>query len=129
MADEIIIETTSQEVIEVGVPGPQGPAGATGPQGPAGAGGVTSVTGTAPILSSGGTTPAISVTVGTGANTVAAGNDSRLSDARTPLAHASTHHTGGTDAIAPNNISAAWQQTISSLSLGNTTHTATAGRN
>lgn len=30
MADEIIIETTSQEVIEVGVPGPQGPAGAAG---------------------------------------------------------------------------------------------------
>lgn len=30
MADEIIIETTSAEVIEVGVPGPQGPAGAPG---------------------------------------------------------------------------------------------------
>ena len=30
MADEIIIETTSAEVIEVGVPGPQGPAGAAG---------------------------------------------------------------------------------------------------
>jgi hypothetical protein len=30
MADEIIVETTSAEVIEVGVPGPQGPAGAAG---------------------------------------------------------------------------------------------------
>lgn len=48
MADEIIIETTSQEVIEVGVPGPQGPAG-TGlassatpqPSGPAAAGSAT----------------------------------------------------------------------------------------
>ena len=30
MADEIIIETTTAEVIEVGVPGPQGPAGAAG---------------------------------------------------------------------------------------------------
>jgi hypothetical protein len=30
MADEIVIETTSQEVIEVGTPGPQGPAGAAG---------------------------------------------------------------------------------------------------
>jgi hypothetical protein len=30
MADEIIIETTSAEVIEVGTPGPQGPAGAAG---------------------------------------------------------------------------------------------------
>ena len=45
------------------------------------ASGVTSVTGTAPIVSSGGTTPAISVTVGTGANTVAAGNDSRITGA------------------------------------------------
>ena len=45
------------------------------------AAGVTSVTGTAPIVSSGGTTPAISVTVGTGANTVAAGNDSRITGA------------------------------------------------
>jgi hypothetical protein len=30
MADEIIVETVSAEVIEVGVPGPQGPAGAPG---------------------------------------------------------------------------------------------------
>ena len=30
MADEIIIETTSAEVVEIGVPGPQGPAGAPG---------------------------------------------------------------------------------------------------
>ena len=39
MADEIIVETTSTEVIEVGVVGPQGvtgETGATGPQGPAG---------------------------------------------------------------------------------------------
>ena len=45
------------------------------------ASGVTSVTGTAPIVSSGGTTPAISVTVGTTANTVAAGDDSRITGA------------------------------------------------
>jgi hypothetical protein len=36
---------------------------------------------------------------GTGAGTFAEGNDSRLSDARTPTAHASTHVTGGTDKI------------------------------
>ena len=39
MADEIIVETTSTEVVEVGVVGPQGvtgATGATGPQGPAG---------------------------------------------------------------------------------------------
>ena len=77
-----VIEVVEREVevIEVIERGPAGPTGATGPQGPAGAGGVTSVTGTAPIVSSGGTTPAISVTVGTGANTVAAGNDSRIAN-------------------------------------------------
>jgi hypothetical protein len=37
--------------------------------------------------------------VGTTAGTVAAGDDSRLTNARTPTAHASTHVTGGTDAI------------------------------
>jgi hypothetical protein len=37
--------------------------------------------------------------VGTTAGTVAAGDDSRLSDARTPTAHAASHVTGGSDAI------------------------------
>lgn len=37
---------------------------------------------------------------GTGANTAAEGNDSRLSNARTPTAHATTHVTGGGDTIA-----------------------------
>jgi hypothetical protein len=37
--------------------------------------------------------------VGTVAGTVAAGNDSRLSDARTPTAHAATHTAGGSDPI------------------------------
>lgn len=37
---------------------------------------------------------------GSSANTVCQGNDSRLSNARTPTAHASTHITGGTDVIA-----------------------------
>lgn len=46
--------------------------------------------------------------VGTVAGTVAAGNDSRLSDARTPTAHAATHTAGGSDQItvAAGNISA-----------------------
>ncbi|MEU0787577.1 SGNH/GDSL hydrolase family protein [Streptomyces sp. NPDC006173] len=35
--------------------------------------------------------------VGTGTNTVAAGNDSRLSDSRTPTSHAASHATGGGD--------------------------------
>jgi hypothetical protein len=37
---------------------------------------------------------------GTAANSFCEGNDSRLSDSRTPTAHASTHQTGGTDVIA-----------------------------
>src|SRR4051812_47772892 len=39
-------------------------------------------------------------TLGTGAQQATAGNDSRLSDARTPTAHATTHQPGGTDAMA-----------------------------
>lgn len=38
--------------------------------------------------------------VGTTAGTVAAGNDSRFTDARTPTAHATSHQNGGTDEIA-----------------------------
>lgn len=37
--------------------------------------------------------------VGTTAGTVAAGNDARLSDARTPTAHAASHASGGSDAL------------------------------
>jgi hypothetical protein len=42
---------------------------------------------------------AATLNVGTSVGTVAAGDDSRLTNARTPTAHASTHVTGGTDAI------------------------------
>jgi cell pole-organizing protein PopZ len=45
--------------------------------------------------------------VGTTAGTVAAGDDSRLSDSRTPTAHAASHKTGGTDALAAADIGAA----------------------
>ena len=37
--------------------------------------------------------------VGTSSGTVCAGNDSRLTDSRTPTAHASTHASGGSDSI------------------------------
>jgi hypothetical protein len=42
---------------------------------------------------------AATLNVGTTTGTVAAGDDSRFTNARTPTAHASTHVTGGTDAI------------------------------
>jgi hypothetical protein len=49
---------------------------------------------------------------GTSAGTFCEGNDSRLSDSRTPLAHKVSHSTGGTDALAPSDIGA---QTIFSV--------------
>ena len=50
--------------------------------------------------------PIAQLPTGSSSSTVAIGNDSRLSDARTPTAHHTTHSTGGTDAIAPADIGA-----------------------
>ena len=52
------------------------------------------------------TSGAWSVTYGTMSNTACVGNDARLSNARTPTAHASTHATGGSDALTAANIGA-----------------------
>jgi hypothetical protein len=43
--------------------------------------------------------PIAQLPTGTTASTVAIGNDARLSDARTPTAHAASHASGGTDAV------------------------------
>lgn len=44
--------------------------------------------------------------LGTSATEAAAGNDSRLSDARTPTVHASTHGSAGSDPVTPASIGA-----------------------
>ncbi|MFD6934670.1 SGNH/GDSL hydrolase family protein [Streptomyces goshikiensis] len=49
---------------------------------------------------------AITARVGAVAGKIAAGNDSRLSDARTPLGHAASHATGASDPITPAAIGA-----------------------
>ena len=60
-------------------------------------------------LTGGGTLEAdrtLTVSYGTAAGTACQGNDARLSNARTPTAHKSTHKTGGTDALTPADIGA-----------------------
>ena len=61
-------------------------------------------------LTGGGTLEAdrtLTVKYGNTAGTACQGNDVRLSDTRTPKAHKDTHQTGGSDAIAPEDIGAA----------------------
>lgn len=48
----------------------------------------------------------LAVSFGTTAGTAAAGDDARLTNARTPTAHASTHATGGSDPLTPAAIGA-----------------------
>jgi hypothetical protein len=75
---------------------------------PSGTGTVTSITAgtglTGGTITTSGT---IAANFGTAAGTVCQGNDSRLSDARTPTAHKSSHALLGSDALSPSDIGAA----------------------
>lgn len=57
-------------------------------------------------LDGGGKLATSQLPLGTTASTAAAGNDSRLTDARTPVAHASSHQPGGSDAMAVDAVAA-----------------------
>jgi hypothetical protein len=105
---------------EQGIQGIQGIQGETGPTGATGATGV--VTATAPATYDA-PTQTIGVTLGTSGTSAAAGNDARLSDARTPLAHASSHNAGGSDALAIDAVAA----TGSLRTLGTSSTSAAAG--
>jgi len=48
----------------------------------------------------------LTISYGSTAGTAAQGNDSRLSDSRTPTLHKATHYTGGIDALTPSDIGA-----------------------
>ena len=60
-----------------------------------------------PGLSAGSKIAGAQVTYGTGANTACEGNDSRLSDSRTPTTHAASHSDGGSDEITIENLATA----------------------
>ena len=80
------VVVTDRNSVVVSAPGPQGPQGAAGSG--SGSGTVTSITAGTGL--SGGTittSGTIAVSYGTSASTACEGNDSRLSDARTPTTH------------------------------------------
>jgi hypothetical protein len=98
-----------------GIPGNTGPAGETGATGAAGPNLVSTATATnitGPLVGNGSTI--IAGSFGTAAGTFCEGNDSRLSDARTPTAHSTDLLTSGTLPVARGGTGLA--------SLGTATH-------
>jgi hypothetical protein len=102
-----------------GATGATGAAGATGPAGAKGDTGDTGVVSATSPLTYDATTKTVALTLplsstdvsglptaGTGSTNYCVGNDSRLSDARTPTNHKSTHATGGSDALSAADIGA-----------------------
>jgi len=65
--------------------------------------------------------------VGTTEGTVAAGDDSRLSDARTPTSHASSHESGGADELTITLAQVSDAGNAAALDVGTTSGTVAAG--
>jgi hypothetical protein len=65
-------------------------------------------------------TVTIAPTYGASANTVCQGNDARLSDARTPSAHATSHKSGGSDAVKLDELAAPTD--VTTLNASTTAH-------
>ena len=112
--------SSSAAVLNFTIPaGATGAAGATGPAGAKGDTGDTGVVSATSPLTYDATTKTVALTLplsstdvsglptaGTGSTNYCAGDDSRLSDARTPTNHKSTHATGGSDALSAADIGA-----------------------
>jgi hypothetical protein len=119
-----------------GVPGRDGIDGAPGEQGPAGEAGAhhaqhenggtdeiataTAAANAIPKAGAGGKLDIAWVPTGTSSTTVAIGNDSRLSDARTPATHATSHKSGGSDAVRLDELAAPTD--ITTLNASSTLH-------
>lgn len=104
--DVVVTFASPQSNYYVVINGGTGPQGQQGIQGPAGVGDMVKANNLSDLVNiptargNLGLGGAALLNVGTIAGTVAAGNDSRLSDARTPTAHTTSHKNGGSDEVA-----------------------------